>query len=73
MYKRQVHDILGLFEAFTPKFVKKYADVSSVMLQAFQNYIADVKSGKFPTREHEYRIPEEEWQHLQALLEGRNP
>ena len=68
-----VHDILGLFEAFTPKFVKKYADVSSVMLQAFQNYIADVKSGKFPTREHEYRIPEEEWQRLQALLEGRNP
>ena len=68
-----VHDILGLFEAFTPKFVKKYADVSSVMLQAFQNYIADVKSGKFPTREHEYRIPKEEWQHLQALLEGRNP
>jgi len=68
-----VHDILGLFEAFTPKFVKKYTDVSSVMLQAFQNYIADMKSGKFPTREHEYRIPKEEWQHLQALLEGRNP
>ncbi len=68
-----VHDILGLFEAFTPKFVKKYADVSSVMLQAFQDYIADVKSGKFPTPEHEYRIPKEEWQRLQALLEGRNP
>ena len=68
-----VHDILGLFEAFIPKFVKKYADVSSVMLQAFQNYIADVKSGKFPTPEHEYRIPKEEWQRLQALLEGRNP
>ena len=68
-----VHDILGLFEAFTPKFVKVYADVASVMLEAFQEYISDVKSGKFPTSEHEYRIPKEEWQRLQALLEGRNP
>jgi len=63
-----VHDILGLFETFMPKFVKKYADVSSVMLQAFQDYIADVKSGKFPTPEHEYRIPKEEWQRLRSML-----
>ena len=63
-----VHDILRLFEAFMPKFIKKYADVSSVMLQAFQNYIADVKSGKFPTPEHEYRIPKEEWQRLRSML-----
>jgi len=68
-----VHDILNLFEAFTPKFVKVYADVASVMLEAFQEYISDVKSGKFPTREHEYRIPKEEWQRLQDLLGGRNP
>ena len=68
-----VHDILNLFEAFTPKFVKVYADVASVMLEAFQEYISDVKSGKFPAREHEYRIPKEEWQRLQDLLGGRNP
>ncbi|HAZ27025.1 TPA: 3-methyl-2-oxobutanoate hydroxymethyltransferase, partial [Candidatus Acetothermia bacterium] len=52
-----VHDILGLFEAFTPKFVKRYADVSAVMLQAFQGYIKDVKEGKFPGPEHTYHIP----------------
>lgn len=63
-----VHDILKLFEAFTPKFVKAYADVASAMLKAFQDYIADVKAGKFPAREHEYRIPKEEWQRLQELL-----
>ncbi|MCD5408715.1 3-methyl-2-oxobutanoate hydroxymethyltransferase [Candidatus Bipolaricaulota bacterium] len=63
-----VHDILKLFEAFTPKFVKVYADVASAMLKAFQEYIADVKAGKFPAREHEYRIPKEEWQRLQELL-----
>jgi len=63
-----VHDILNLFEAFTPKFVKVYADVASVMLEAFQEYISDVKSGKFPTPEHEYRIPKEEWQRLRSML-----
>ena len=63
-----VHDILKLFEAFTPKFVKVYADVASVMLKAFQDYISDVKSGEFPAREHEYRIPKEEWQRLQSML-----
>ncbi|MBC7098670.1 3-methyl-2-oxobutanoate hydroxymethyltransferase [Candidatus Bipolaricaulota bacterium] len=68
-----VHDILGLFEAFTPKFVKRYADVSSVMLQAFRDYISDVKEGRFPGPEHTYRIPKEEWERLQAMLEGRNP
>jgi len=63
-----VHDILNLFEAFTPKFVKVYADVASVMLEAFQEYISDVKSGKFPAPEHEYRIPKEEWQRLRSML-----
>ena len=63
-----VHDILNLFEAFTPKFVKKYADVASVMLRAFQEYIADVKAGRFPTPDHEYRIPKDEWQRLLELL-----
>ncbi len=63
-----VHDILGLFEAFTPKFVKRYADVSAVMLQAFQGYIQDVKEGAFPGPEHTYHIPKEEWDALRNLL-----
>lgn len=63
-----VHDILGLFEAFTPKFVKKYADVASVMLGAFQAYIKDVKDGTFPGREHTYTIPKEEWEALRGSL-----
>ncbi len=63
-----VHDILSLFEAFTPKFVKKYADVAAVMLQAFQNYVQDVKEGRFPGPEHTYSIPKEEWEALLQLL-----
>lgn len=63
-----VHDILGLFEAFTPKFVKRYADVASVLGQAFENYVRDVKEGKFPGPEHTYKIPTEEWEALQKML-----
>lgn len=63
-----VHDILGLFEAFTPKFVKRYADVASTMRQAFLEYVREVKAGKFPAPEHTYKMPQEEWEALKKLL-----
>jgi 3-methyl-2-oxobutanoate hydroxymethyltransferase len=46
------HDLLGLFDRFTPSFVKKYADLFSEMERAFQEYITDVKERKFPAPEH---------------------
>ena len=46
------HDVLGLFDRFTPSFVKKYADLFSEMERAFQEYIRDVKERKFPAAEH---------------------
>jgi 3-methyl-2-oxobutanoate hydroxymethyltransferase len=46
------HDLLGLFDRFTPSFVKKYADLFSEMERAFQQYIADVKERRFPAAEH---------------------
>jgi 3-methyl-2-oxobutanoate hydroxymethyltransferase len=49
-------DMLGLFQAFTPKFVKKYADVAGVIINAFKEYVADVKSEKFPEDKHVYHI-----------------
>ena len=53
------HDILGMFARFTPKFVKKYADVGEQMLGAFEAYVGDVASGEFPTDEHAYHIKDE--------------
>ncbi len=52
-------DMLGMFSDYTPKFVKKFADVGSVMTKAFSDYINETKSGVFPAAEHEYKISDE--------------
>jgi 3-methyl-2-oxobutanoate hydroxymethyltransferase len=49
-------DMLGLFQAFTPKFVKKYANVSEIMIGAFKEYVKDIKELKFPGEEHVYHV-----------------
>jgi 3-methyl-2-oxobutanoate hydroxymethyltransferase len=56
------HDLLGLFDRFTPRFVKKYADLNGEMARAFAAYKADVEVGAFPAKEHGVEMPEEEWQ-----------
>ncbi len=62
------HDLLGLFDRFTPKFVKKYADVHGQMLEAFDSYRADVEARLFPASEHIVEMPDEEWNDLLARL-----
>ncbi|MCQ3937666.1 MAG: 3-methyl-2-oxobutanoate hydroxymethyltransferase [Chloroflexi bacterium] len=55
------HDLLGLFDRFTPKFVKKYANLHEVMKQAFVEYIDDVETKRFPAEEHTVEMSDEEW------------
>ena len=49
-----IHDILGLCEKYSPKFVKKYADARELIAGAVQAYIGEVKGGAFPTEEHSF-------------------
>ncbi len=56
------HDLLGLFERFTPKFVKKYADFHGEMQRAFGEYIAEVQTRQFPASEHQVEMSNEEWE-----------
>ena len=49
-----VHDLLGIFDQFQPKFVKRYADLRQIMLDAFKAYKKDVEESKFPQEEHSY-------------------
>lgn len=52
-------DMLGMYTDFTPKFVRKFADIGAVMREGFASYCAAVKSGEFPASEHEYKIDSE--------------
>ena len=49
-------DMLGMFSDFTPKFVKRYANIGEVMKEAFQNYIKEVQDGVFPAEENTYKV-----------------
>jgi len=51
-----VSDVLGTFQAFTPKFVKKYADLAGVSTAALGDYVKDVRAGAFPEEAHCYRM-----------------
>jgi 3-methyl-2-oxobutanoate hydroxymethyltransferase len=62
-----VSDLLGVFEAFTPKFVKKYANLGEEMKRAFQAYRDEVKAGQFPGPEHVYPMLEGEVDRLDEL------
>ncbi|MCK5832992.1 3-methyl-2-oxobutanoate hydroxymethyltransferase [bacterium] len=49
-----VNDILGLFDEFTPKFVRKYAALSEVITESVKSYVSDVKNGAFPNSKESY-------------------
>ncbi len=63
-----LHDLVGLFRRFTPKFVKVYADIYSVQLQAVKSYISDVQEKKFPAEEHTFTMKEEAVAELRKAL-----
>jgi len=58
------HDLLGLFDRFTPKFVKQYANFHAAMQSAFTQYLQDVNIKTFPAEEHSVDMAEDEWQAL---------
>ena len=62
-----LHDMLGLYSEFTPRFVKRYAELGTLMEQAVRDYAEEVRSGAFPTPAHSFSMDEEE----RARLEDR--
>jgi len=55
-----LHDIIGLYPSFTPKFAKRYVDVAGLIKQALQSYAVDVRNGDFPEESHGFRMEEDE-------------
>jgi 3-methyl-2-oxobutanoate hydroxymethyltransferase len=62
------HDLLGLFDRFTPRFVKKYANFHQEMQKAFTEYIDDVETKRFPAQEHTVEMDDKEWEDLLSEL-----
>ena len=63
-----LHDLLGMHDGFKPKFVKRYADVKSVMVRGVEAYADEVRTRAFPLAEHTYGIAPEELDRLRAQL-----
>jgi len=54
-----IHDMLGLFDRFVPKFVKQYAKLGEEIQEALNTYAREVRSGEFPTKKHSFSMKEE--------------
>lgn len=63
-----LHDILGLYDKFTPKFARRYADLGRIAFESLVNYRNDVQSGNFPAAENIFKIDSKELERLKAGL-----
>ncbi|MBI5581109.1 MAG: 3-methyl-2-oxobutanoate hydroxymethyltransferase [Deltaproteobacteria bacterium] len=61
-------DLLGMFQAFTPKFVKKYENLAERATQAFSKYVEEVRNREFPEEQHTYKMVDGEFEKLLKLL-----
>jgi 3-methyl-2-oxobutanoate hydroxymethyltransferase len=52
--------MLGFYEGHAPRFVKRYADLGAVIVDALERYADEVRSGAFPEDQHTYKMPPEE-------------
>jgi 3-methyl-2-oxobutanoate hydroxymethyltransferase len=64
------HDLLGLYEGHTPRFVKQYAQIGAEISRALEAYVGDVRGGAFPEEQHTYSMPPEELAAFEAALAG---
>jgi 3-methyl-2-oxobutanoate hydroxymethyltransferase len=66
-----LHDMVGLFDRFTPKFVKRYANCWEIIGKALTDFQDEVRKGEFPKAEHSFTMKEEEYQALLKHLNRR--
>ncbi len=62
-----IHDLVGLYDRFTPKFVKQYAKINEPILEALRQYKAEVENRSFPTEAHSFTMKSEELDKLLQL------
>jgi 3-methyl-2-oxobutanoate hydroxymethyltransferase len=55
-----LHDMIGLYPSFTPRFAKRYVDVAAMIRQALQSFTVDVRNGLFPEEQHVFKMEEDQ-------------
>jgi len=65
------HDMLGYYEGHAPRFVKRYADLGAVIVEALSRYAEEVRSGEFPEEQHTYKMPAEELEAFRSRSRAR--
>ena len=68
-----IHDVLGLHDRRSPKFVKTYARLADTMSEAVRGFLSDVAGRSFPGPEHSFRIPDGEWLEFLNAVEPERP
>lgn len=63
------HDVVGLFERFKPKFVKQYLQLGTMLQRAFEEYIDDVRTGRFPSDSHSYSMEPEVLAEIERMVQ----
>lgn len=63
-----VDDILGKFDGFSPKFVRKYADIKTTIKDAVSNYVKDVKEQTFPEINESFQLKEDEYEEFESYI-----
>ena len=63
------HDMLGYYEGHAPRFVKRYADLGDVIVEALSRYAEEVREGTFPEEQHTYKMPADELEAFEATKE----
>jgi 3-methyl-2-oxobutanoate hydroxymethyltransferase len=63
------HDMIGLFDKFVPRFVKQYAQIRTIILEAMKSYKKEVQAVSFPAAEHSFKMPEEALKELKKMIE----
>jgi 3-methyl-2-oxobutanoate hydroxymethyltransferase len=64
-----LHDMVGLFDRFTPKFVKRYANCWEIIGKALADFQEDVNKGRFPRTEHSFTMKDDEYKTLLDQIE----
>lgn len=63
-----LHDLLGLYNEFNPKFIKRYLDLSKLISKAITQYCSEVREGIFPNEDHTYHMQNGENEELQKMV-----